>query len=112
MKVRNGFVSNSSSSSFICGDNDLSVEKVKEKLKILLDFYNTFYDRQEKFKNVFGYIGLSESYHDDDDYDTSWYISEIGKDKFVICSNGDNSIPYDIWEFIEQGFDAHRVHHG
>lgn len=45
MKMRNGFVSNSSSSSFVIWTKELS-EEVKEKLSQLVDDYNndTHYD--------------------------------------------------------------------
>lgn len=107
MKIRQGFVSNSSSSSFVCNTN-LSIDEVKEKLKSLLEFYNEFCKEDLEFDKIFGFIGLSQDKCEDSDY----YTDEIGKDKFVICSKNDNSIPYELWDFIEKKFDAFRVHHG
>ena len=111
MKIRQGFVSNSSSSSFVCSTG-LSIGQVKEKLKMLLEFYNEFNNQSYEFKDVFGFIGKSQNRYKNDKESSDWYTDEVGKGKLVICSNGSNSIPYDIWEFIESKFEAYRVHHG
>ena len=43
MKIRTGFVSNSSSSSFVCKNDKLTVEMVKQKMKNMVRFYNDFF---------------------------------------------------------------------
>jgi len=66
MKIRNGFVSNSSSSSFVV---NLSIEKVtKSMINDLIDFSETKTDKQrykklkEKIKNVFKLIQLKNRF--------------------------------------------------
>ena len=111
MKIRNGFVSNSSSSSFIC-DTKMSVEEVRDKLQKIVEFYNDMTDERLMFDEVF-----HEPFVSDDSYcNSSWadhyYAMKESKGKIIIESAGDNSIPYLLMDFIESIFDADRCHLG
>jgi len=111
MKKRMGFVSNSSSSSFIC-DTKMSSEEAKDKLVILLDFYNEFNDEDLCFESVF-----DEPFIATKEYAESGlakYHSGIAtaEGKLVIESATDNSIPYSLFDMIESKFNATRCHLG
>jgi len=111
MKKRMGFVSNSSSSSFIC-DTKMSPEAAKEKLVMMLDFYNEFNDYDLVFESVFDepFIATKEY------AESSWaeYYKDIAKaeGKLIIEGASDNSIPYDLFDMIKSKFNATRCHLG
>lgn len=122
MKIRNGFVSNSSSSCFICNypaDNK-SIQDVTVKLKEMVSFYNSMFEQKYSYEDVFqdprkptardiellsdyiGYYGEGE---------LRIKSGEV-KDKLVIFDADDNSIPYELWEIICGVFSAERIHLG
>ncbi len=83
MKSRNGFVSNSSSTSFTCGVSE------KEALRVIHLLYEISYPNKERPL---------------DDILDLWGIEE----EATIHSIGDNSIPYDWWGIIERTLKATR----
>ena len=94
MKVRGGFVSNSSSSSFLI-KTDMSKKEIKELLQNVLDIHNK-YIRENKTKLAYEDV-YSELY-------------DIPGGRTVIETNGDNSIPYWISEFLEMKFNVLSIH--
>jgi len=128
MKIRTGFVSNSSSSSFICRKK-MTIEEATEKTKILLDAYNKLFDKNLKYEEVFfpPYKG-SKKYDEElkrwhyigpTDKNNKWSILEENRTqvettvgRIIIDSESDNSIPYELFELIEEAFDAIRLHLG
>ena len=124
MKIRNGFVSNSSSSSFIC-DTKLSVEEVKELLEKMVYFFNEMfkdcdessymkYAFSKPFDEMFGSVkkltrkDINTWNKDYGEYYGKWDDSYIGK--INIRGRSDNSIPSDIFDLIERRFEACRIH--
>ena len=116
MKLRNGFVSNSSSSSFICG-TQMSLEEVKEALEAIRKVATLL-----KINDPTGYYGQmwEEPFIADQSYveRVDWYLDYYNKPhsevigKIVIHSISDNTIPYALHGLIEDGFDADRMHLG
>ena len=110
MKARNGFVSNSSSSCFVCS-TDMTVDEVREKLADLLEMHNEYMNEFLEFDSVF-----QEPFVADDDFCKEDWRSDFGLDKVqgkvLIISTSDNTIPYEMWDYIEGKFDAYRVHCG
>jgi len=125
MKIRNGFVSNSSSSSFICSST-LSIKKVEDKLKTILKLYNELYDKDLKFAKVFQkpfIITKDKKSKEYKDFISGWIFGERNqylivkteKDldgKLIINSTDDNSIPWQLFELISDFFNGDRVHLG
>ena len=114
MKNRIGFVSNSSSCSFILNPRwDLNV--VKEKLRMLVDFYNKFNSIDIKLEYMFmepfisdgNNFELNDIAGNSEDWDIQTRPGEI-----VIVSKSDNTVPYEIISWIEFGMDARRYHLG
>ncbi len=110
MKLRVGFVSNSSSASFIC-DVTMSAEEVETKLRKILEGYNQMMEENHVFENVFrapyvaGKIvheGWEDSYPEFNDCEG----------KIIIDSADDNSIPYPLFDIIESKFNAVHCHLG
>ena len=58
MKKRNGYVSNSSTSSFIC-DIKQTPEDIREGLEKIIEGFNLMMDTDYKFDNVFGTIEIA-----------------------------------------------------
>src|SRR3972149_6300505 len=71
MKIRNGFVSNSSSSSFICSSK-INIKNAKNKLKDMLELYNKLYGTELLFENVF-----QKPFKIEDDKKSKEYVEEI-----------------------------------
>lgn len=120
MKIRNGFVSNSSSGSFIF-PKSMSCDEVEEKLNLLIDFANkvkpnanyTFYSifdcvfpMDENYIQMFG-NKLPE-------------FEEIGRrgliEEYVgaciVDTAHDNSVPYWMNNLLCELFGATYIHHG
>ena len=119
MKTRDGFVSNSSSSCFVCNTlkyrtKTIALDEVEEKAKIIFDFASK--------------IGLLEpnvTYHDvfmEPRKATEDFIAELNADldagltynpdMIILQSAKDNSIPWSLFELIEDIFHATRIHMG
>ena len=141
MKVRNGFVSNSSSSCFICGINGENKYNIEETIAILhkiIKFYNDLENLNLSFEDVFEIpkygteidLDLFSDYYNEEqreldiklmgyyDYHFLSFIKEkdAAKEKIkkllLIYSAEDNSIPYILFELIEEKFNARRLHLG
>lgn len=106
MKIRNGFVSNSSTSSFICDTND-TLEEVRRKMEAIAQL-------AAELDIKCGYIVFKA----DKDYAKGWeeYYPEIVDARncqhIVIEGTTDNSIDYALHNFIEKIFNAERIHLG
>jgi len=121
MKIRNGFVSNSSSEAFICNTKK-TPEKITEELKELLRVHNKMTGGNDSFDEVFDDVGLATE--SDVGYLGNWLDAdkEYGvysrfhgndvKGKLIIRSASDNTIPYSLFELIEEAYDAYRIHLG
>lgn len=115
MKIRTGFVSNSSSSSFVC-DIKMPFKEVKEKLNLMLELHNKLFGTTLTFEQTFKEpkIGTKK----DDEFYKDWdYLERIYPDntsvgKLIINSRGDNTVPYELFELIESAFKGQRLHLG
>ena len=111
MKIRNGFVSNSSSEAFIC-NTKLNIKEVKEILQKTLDFYNDIFNENITFEETFKDPRLCTEA--DLSYLKGWdyHYNKDDLTKIIIYSETDNSIPYCIFYIIEEKFGAWRYHLG
>ena len=114
MKVRTGFISNSSTSCFICGrwgKLDYSIEEIVKIRKKMVDFYNDLEETNRTFNDVFEMPTMA----DEKDFDLlkGWDVAkkEI-EGNILIYGASTNSIPYMLFEMIMQKFNAERVHLG
>ena len=111
MKVRSGFVSNSSSEAFIC-NSDHSPEETKDILKKMLSFYNEMFDRKVKFEEAFETPRFVEQEDIDFFKDWGYTLDEDNFSDVIILSESDNTIPYALFDFISFKFNALRIHLG
>lgn len=112
MKIRVGFVSNSSSSSFIC-ETDMSIPEVEKKLHSIFKFGKELgvISERLKYSDIFADPFIADKKYAKD---LTFYNSDLIeiKGKLIIESAEDNSIPYELWELIESIFEGRRVHLG
>ena len=114
MKIRQGFVSNSSSSSFVC-DISMPLDEIKKKLNLMLDTYNKLHIIEKQYDDVFRepFIGDEKYEKDSISFFRKHYDNlPTVEDKVIIESADDNSIPYELWEQINFVFNAQRIHLG
>jgi Cft2 family RNA processing exonuclease len=121
MKKRNGFVSNSSSSSFIVNSYPCleekdkvkySVDEIKNQLKDLLKIYNKFFKSNLQFEDVFDVYEFTGNPHDGWEDTYNILTENIDKPRIFIDSIDDNSIPYELFEWIEKKYFAYSCHLG
>jgi len=124
MKIRNGFVSNSSSSCFICNCDGLkkntnySIEEVTIILKEIVAFYNIIFEKNRTFENMFEIPRIATENDIDMLVEFSSYSSyhnvkaDEVKDEIIIFSKDDNSIPYELFEILSSKFHTNRIHLG
>jgi len=119
MKLRKGFVSNSSSSSFIC-DTKMPLEEVEKTLREFVEFYNKHL--QTEYSSPIDYDKAFDTpfYDTDGKWDkemNDWFSDGYGhkpkvKGQLIINSSEDNSIPYELFDMIENKFNGQRIHLG
>ena len=129
MKFRIGFVSNSSSEAFICETNK-DIDQIETELRWLVMLYNVMTGHEHEFLEVFmSPVKVDEntptnavrSYLEYYRNDKSMYISELHDTenyddnligKVIIYSHSDNTVPYSLFEIIEEAYNATRIHMG
>lgn len=102
-------ITNSSTEMFIC-NTDKTVEVVKELLDAILSAYNKAGGGTRPLDEIMDVFIAEQPEYDSaicEDYGISW----DGK-KTIIEGKDDNSIPYWMWEIIENLFNAERHHLG
>ena len=108
MKYRIGFVSNSSSEAFVC-KGTYNKKKVEQTLHEMLEVYNLVMHKQLGYDGIFGDV----FYYTKDKHNLNDYIPTANlTGKLIIMSASDNSIPYELFEAIEDEFNAKRYHLG
>ena len=129
MKIRQGFVSNSSSTSFYIDASKFPLQKVEEIMERLVDITNSLdnsddtmasiceiyetedvqgiKERQKEFYRPYGRWGAEDTRHMEAIERERWPSKIV-----VIDSVDDNSIPWSIQEFLESGLNARRQHWG
>ena len=113
MKVRTGFVSNSSSSSFVC-QTDMSMLLIERTMHKLIDLYEDAVGVCSEEK-LFEVIEGSKAYDEmlkDWDYLDCYGVDGTTVGKIIIESASDNSIPYELFDLIKTIFKAERLHLG
>lgn len=110
MKIRAGFVSNSSTACFICEAKYPITEAIKILEKIL-DFYNELFEEKLLLDEVFKepFFGTKE---DEKKYVEGWEYHGKVEGKLIIEGAGSNSVPYDLQELICSKFKADYLHLG
>ena len=101
MKVRTGFVSNSSSSSFIC-DTELSAKEVEVQLREMLEAFGTLMGEEYNYDEVFSPVEQGVERYSD------FYNRDMKVTDVIIDSRSDNTLPSGMWDFIEERFNATR----
>jgi len=111
MKIRRGYVSNSSSSSFVCSTK-MSVDEVREKLEKMVEFLNEFDDENLTFDEIFRDPFIADEEYCGGEWADHYPTIKNSKGKIIIESAWNSSIPYEMFEFIENKFEAIRCHLG
>ena len=108
MKIRNGFVSNSSSSSFVIDDKNCDIDEVELFMEKLSEFYKENFESD--YHNPDSYSVDKISKQDIDDEYSSYNDDDLNK--IVIHETSDNSFPSSYEDLICEKFDCRRIYHG
>jgi hypothetical protein len=110
-------ITNSSSELFVC-ETDKTPEAVEKMLRDLLGLFNKQSASSYSFSGCFKKPYLisatalvADNYYCQDNY----WIKKLAEDKkevLVIESTSDNTIPYSLFDWIEEVFNGHREHMG
>ncbi len=106
MKIRKGFVSNSSSSSFVITDKVLTEGRIKSLITSNFDVSVNDID----YAMTFDKVSQEDIEYRRDCGDYSKLDKHLGS--LVINSKEDNSIPWEIQEYIEDELDGIHYHWG
>ena len=104
-------ITNSSTELFVL-DVDKSLEVVKDILQEAINLHNKATNTDYKFEDIFDepYIGSADRALE------GWnsYYKSDKKEAIIIIGASDNSIPYWMWEFMEEAFghSTERFHLG
>ena len=117
MKIRTGFISNSSTSCFIC-DTPLTVRQVEKKLKQMVEAYYEI-DPEDFMEGYGGYRSVIGDIHraTEEDarllrgWDSGMSFKKI-KGKIIVMGANDNSVPWGLIPSIEKVLNAERWHLG
>ena len=113
-------ITNSSSELFVC-DCGRDINAVEDMLQDMLDLHNKMFDEDRTFNDCFGDIYKIK---DEDEarslidkvsyfsYNNKSFNAENYVGNIVIESDSDNSIPFELFDLIESGFNARRIHLG
>ena len=124
MKIRQSFVSNSSSCSYTINSEKFTPEEVKKILLEMVDSYRKIYKNDEYHKDGdYADFFCGDPYLCDEDKFKKRFVRSDGlyfygcfkKDflgKIIIESKDDNSIPFEIMDMIEERFRATHYHWG
>ena len=112
MKTRLCFVSNCSSSSFVC-TSEHTKEEVTKWLEFLTDFWTEWSMLNVDFLDMFELpFEATKSYIREMNNDWGPLYQPIQEGQIIIESYRDNSIPYELFDLIERKFEAFRIHRG
>ena len=122
MKIRYGFISNSSSSSFVCNKYESEYNnfkaselfKVKDKLIKIFECMKILeiITPETKFSDIFK-DPRKASKENIEDLNEGWNANlQYNEQMFLINSTSDNTIPYQFFEIIADIFNAERIHLG
>ena len=124
MKIRQGFVSNSSSSSFIINyDNkcaqEFTIEQIEDILLDMIKIHNKIENSNLTFNDVFDdahiicYDEIERKIeYEIDNRSRNRTNPEKIKNKIIINSADENSVPHSIIDFMENALDAKYWHWG
>lgn len=110
-------ITNSSTEMFVC-ETDKSLDAVEMILRDIIKKYNIITSLEDRgpitFEETFNkpFIYTEEQYAEVDQKWAWGYEKESNIGKVMIMGTGDNSIPYEIWEEIENIFNANSEHLG
>jgi len=107
-------ITNSSTEIFVC-DTDKTIITIKEILKSMLEEYNSSHSTNLTYDNCFlePYIYTKELHQKHEEGGAYWRYESIHTiGKIIIEGCSDNSVPYDLFDEIEDVFNAYSEHLG
>ena len=106
MKIRNGFVSNSSSSSFLIDNTKYSIDRVRQYIDSLVEAYNVINTDHITTDDicVISEVNRRDFYNRVDQFhgNTAKKDNKDTTKGILVDSTSDNSIPWDIQERLEE----------
>jgi hypothetical protein len=97
----------------------MTEQEMYNKLVKIIAGYNLMTDKELKLDDIMYITEVNKKYWDtykwwlgaEEEYGKGYYFKDL-KGKKVINGIGDNSIPYELFDIIENVFDAQRHHFG